>query len=166
MRPTFLIFTLCVAALTASAENKSKTPTPELEKMVRAAAEQATRQVLAEHAQREFSTDTGHAYVLKFLQSISKGVVDAMRVCDTGEFKSDASEVMILVVSAEGHIDMLFHELNNPYAQCISQHLHLPKSVPKPPSASFPVQLRVVNGPRKVSGPDEPYATMSLPDKK
>jgi hypothetical protein len=151
--------------LTANAQGKSKTPTPELEKIVRAATEQATRQVLAEHAQREFSTDAGHAYVLKFLQSISKGVVDAMHACDTREFKTDASEVMIFVVSAEGRIDLLFHELNNPYAQCFSQHLHLPKSVPKPPSASFPVQLRVVNGPRKVTGPDKPYATMSLSDK-
>jgi hypothetical protein len=166
MRHTLLVLTFCFVAFTASAQKKSNTPTPELEKIVRAAAEKATRQVLAEHAQREFSTDAGHAYVLKFLQSISRDVVNAIRACDTREFKPDASEVMIFVVSAEGHIDLLFHELNNSYAKCVSQHLHLPKSVPKPPSASFPIQLRVVNGPRKVGGPDEPYGTMSLPDKK
>ena len=166
MRTSLLVITLLAAALSASAQTKDKTPTPELEKIVRSATEQATRQVLAEHAQREFSTDAGHAYVLTFLQAISKSVVDAMHACDTREFKADASEVMIFVVSAEGHIDLLLHELKNPYAQCISQHLQLPKSVPKPPSASFPLQLRVVNGARKVNGPDEPYATMSLPDKK
>jgi hypothetical protein len=161
---TFIIVSLCLAALSAPAQKPS--PTLDLDKIAREAAEKATREVLGKEAQQKFSTDAGHAYVLKFLRAISKSVVDALGACDTREFKPDASEVMIFVVSGQGHIDLVFHELNNPYAKCISEHLHLPKNVPKPPLAHWPVQLRVLNGPRKTTGPDEPYATMSLPDKR
>jgi hypothetical protein len=134
----FSLGLVLAAAVTALSQTKKTTPTPQLENIVREAAEKATRQVLAEDAQRKFSTDAGHAYVLKFLQSISKDVVDAMRACDTREFKSAAADNIIFVISAEGHIDLLFHDTGNSYAQCIAQHLHLPKTVPKPPGKSWP----------------------------
>ncbi len=166
MRTTLILLISAATALTGAAQDKSATISPELEAIVRDATVKATHEVLGEKAQQKFSTSAGHAYVLKFLQSISKSIVEAMRACDTPAFKPDASEVMIFLVSIEGHVDSLFHEPKNPYAECIREHLHLPKIVPKPPSALFPVQVRVVNGPRKVKGPDEPFVTMSLPDKK
>jgi hypothetical protein len=81
---------------------------------LRAATNQAIRQVLTEDAQRKFSTDAGHDYVLKFLKSVGPGIIDAMHACDTADFNAKAADMIIMVVSAEGYVEMLFHDINNP----------------------------------------------------
>jgi hypothetical protein len=162
----FMSLTLIlVTAATASSESRNKTPTPELEKFAQKVADETLRQSVTDEAQRKFSTDAGHDYVMKFIKSVGKPITEALQTCGEAEFPSDATDDLVFTVSSEGQIEMLFQNTTDPYGQCIAKHLHLPKIVAKPPGKSWPIQIHLVNGPRPTQGTDQPYATLSLPDK-
>jgi hypothetical protein len=79
----------------------------------------------------------------------SKSVADAMRGCDNGDFAIGSTCDLVFIVSASGRIERVLQGSTNPFAQCIASHLYVATTVAKPPSAQWPVHVRVLHGHQK-----------------
>jgi hypothetical protein len=101
-------------------------------------------------------TATGEQYGIQFIETASKSVADAMHGCDNGNFAISSTCDLVFIISASGHIERVLEGSRNSFAQCIASHLQVPKTIAKPPSAHWPVHVRVLHGKQKgpPSNPD------------
>jgi hypothetical protein len=113
-----------------------------------AAPSQDFSSAAAESSQKA-RTAAGTQYGVKFIQTASKSVADAMRGCDNGDFAIGSTCDLVFIISASGRIERLLQGSTNPFAQCITSHLHVTKTLAKPPGAHWPVHVRVLHGRQK-----------------
>jgi hypothetical protein len=127
-------------------------------------AHAATEQEFAaasEAASKKYDGPGGRDYAIKFIGGIGKCTVDAMHACNDTNFKDGLYYDIVFIVSSEGRLERTVATVTNEYAKCIASHMKLPDSVAKPPGTSWPVQIRVLHGPRKTEGPDLPFMIFS-----
>ena len=112
-------------------------------------------------AEERFDTKAGHDYAFSFVQSAGRSLIEAMLSCKKNEFPEGLTYDLIFIVASSGHIERVLTDPSNPYAKCIAKHLKLPEAVATPPGASWPVQIRLLHGPRIPKPPDPPFVIMS-----
>lgn len=139
----------------------------DLDKIVKAAAEEGIHEVRLEtatkDAQQKFKTQKGHDYAEKFATSnAGKALVDAMNACNKRGFKPDWRHDIVFVVAANGRIEQVLSQAANQFGGCIATNFKPPKSVPNPPAAAWPVQIHLAAGPRTTADEKQPYITFSL----
>jgi hypothetical protein len=115
----------------------------------------------AAEAAHHFETPEGHAYAMTFVRDVLKATYDASQACK--QLPRDATHDIVFVVSSSGRLERTIAGGKTTYGRCLSDSLHLPERVSAPPGDHWAVQLRFVNGPRKVEGPDPPFIVLSLP---
>lgn len=115
----------------------------------------------AAEAARQFGTPEGHAYAMTFVRAVLKSTYDATQACKKSP--PDATHDIVFIVSSSGRIERTIGGGKTAYGRCLADSMHLPKRVSPPPRDHWAVQLRFVNGPRKVEGPDPPFIVLSLP---
>lgn len=103
----------------------------------------------AAESEQKARTATGEQYGIKFIQTASKSVANAMHGCDSGNFAIGSTCDLVFIISGSGRIERVLHGSANPFAQCIASHLQIPKTIAKPPSAHWPVHVRVLHGQQK-----------------
>src|SRR5947209_13490944 len=115
-------------------------------------------------AQKRFMTNAGHGYALPFMKSVGKAFYDAMQICQGNSIESFKCDV-VLVLAADGRIERTLCEDRNVFARCLLNNLHLPAKAARPPGASWPVQVHLLNRPFKsIAGrADFPALTLSPP---
>jgi hypothetical protein len=115
----------------------------------------------AAEAARHFGTSAGHAYAMTFVRDVLKATYDATQACK--QSPRDAVHDIVFIVSSSGRIERTITGGKTKYGRCLTDSMHLPERVSPPPGDHWAVQLRFVNGPRKVEGPDPPFIVLSLP---
>jgi hypothetical protein len=80
------------------------------------------------------------------MKSAGKALVPAAQACKSGSASVGAFHDVVFIVSASGRIVHIIHGQRSAYGDCITSHLHMPASVAKPPSASWPVHVRFLHG--------------------
>lgn len=115
----------------------------------------------AAEAAHHFQTPEGHAYAMTFVRDVLKATYDATQACK--QFPRDAVHDIVFVVSSSGRLERTIAGGKTTYGRCLTDSLHLPDRVSPPLGDHWAVQLRFVNGPRKVEGPDPPFIVLSLP---
>jgi hypothetical protein len=126
------------------------------------AASAQTFKAAAADAARHFGTSEGHAYAMTFVRDVLKATYDASQVFK--QSPRDAMHDFVFIVSSSGRIERTIAGGKTAYGRCLNNNMHLPERVSPPPGDHWAVQLRFVNGPRKVGGPDPPFIVLSLPD--
>jgi hypothetical protein len=99
----------------------------------------------AAQAAEKSKTGAGVQYPLKVAFSVSEQVVESMEDCGA-EFPLGSTFDFVLIVSASGHIERVLPGPISGYGKCVASHLRLPQTVARPPSASWPVHIRVLHG--------------------
>jgi len=99
----------------------------------------------AAQAAEKSKTGAGVQYPLKVTFSVSNQVIESMQDCGN-EFPLGSTFDLVLIISANGHIERVLYGPLSPYGKCITSHLSLPKTVAKPPGGSWPVQIRLLHG--------------------
>jgi hypothetical protein len=129
-----------------------------------AATEVGDYKRVSAEAQKRFMTDAGHAYALPFAKSVGKAFYGAMQICQGNSIESLKCDV-VLVLAADGKVERTLCEDTNVFARCLLNNLHLPAKVARPPGASWPVQVHLLNRPlhRKAGVPDFPALTLTPP---
>jgi hypothetical protein len=125
-----------------------------------AAPPQSFKSAAAEAA-RHFGTPEGHAYAMTFVRAVLKATYDASQACK--QSPPNAIHDIVFIVSSSGHIERTIAGGKSAYGRCLADRMHLPDQISPPPGDHWAVQLRFVNGPRKVEGPDPPFIVLSLP---
>jgi hypothetical protein len=115
----------------------------------------------AARAEEKFHTTAGHDYAFLFVQHAGRSLIEAMLSCNKSEFPEGLAYDLIFIVGSTGHTDRVLANPSNPYAECIASHLKLPDTVPTPPEASWPVEIRLLHGTRIPKPPDPPFIIMS-----
>lgn len=144
--PRLLALICCIVTVAASA----------------VAAPAKTFKAAATEAARHFGTPEGHAYAMTFVREVLKATYDATQACK--QSPRDAVHDIVFIVSSSGRIERTFAGAKSRYGRCLTDSMHLPDRVAAPPGDHWAVQLRFVNGPRKVENPDPPFIVLSLPD--
>ncbi|HYR22471.1 MAG TPA: hypothetical protein VEP30_06070 [Chthoniobacterales bacterium] len=93
------------------------------------------------------STHEGSRYAEKFSDWSTEPMLHAMDVCESHPFSNRYCDI-IAVVAADGHIRRLLFSPSNSYVECVRKDLRLGAVAPKPPGDSWPVQIRLIDGPR------------------
>jgi len=93
------------------------------------------------------STHEGSRYATKFSDWSTEPMLHAMDVCESHPFTNRYCDI-VAVVAADGHIRRLLFAPGNPYQACVRKNLRLGAVAPKPPGDSWPVQIRLIDGPR------------------
>jgi hypothetical protein len=123
---------LCITfAVIASASNAADAPS-----FAAAAASSAEK----------FKTDHGEHYGIAFMKSAGKGLVPAAQACRDSAVSLGSYHDIVFIVSASGRIERTIHGERSEYGDCVTSHLHMPNSVAKPPSDSWPIQVRFFHG--------------------
>ena len=115
----------------------------------------------AAEAALHFGTPEGHAYAMTFVRAVLKATYDASQACK--QSPRDAIHDIVFIVSASGHIERTIAGGKSSYGRCLADSMHLPDQISPPPGDHWAVQVRFVNGPRKVEGSDPPFIVLSLP---
>jgi len=116
----------------------------------------------AEAAQKySLPTPGGSDYAVKFSDWSTKPMLHAMNVCGSQPFSNRYCDV-IAVVAADGHVRRLLFSPSNSYVDCVRRDLRLGVVAPKPPGDTWPVQIRLIDGPRpRYKGGDKPFIILS-----
>ena len=107
----------------------------------------------------KFNTPEGGQYGIAFMKSAGKTLVAAMHACDSADFAVASSQDVVFIVSASGQIEYMVRGQSSRYGDCIVGMLRSLKSVAKPPSGSWPIQVRFLHG-RKPPG-NPPFMVIS-----
>jgi hypothetical protein len=103
----------------------------------------------------------GSRYAEKFSDWSTEPMLHAMNVCESHPFSNKYCDI-IAVVAADAHIHRLLFSPTNPYVDCAGKYLRLGAVPPRPPGDSWPVQIRLIDGPRpKYNGDDKPFIILS-----
>src|ERR1043166_6457178 len=92
-------------------------------------------------------TSEGYDYAAKFAHWGAEAMMHRMDVCQSHPFSNRYCDI-IAVVAADGHIRRLLFSPSNPYVDCMRKDLRLGAVAPRPPRDSWPVQIRLIDGPR------------------
>jgi len=113
-------------------------------------------------AAKKFDTKEGYEYVKKFEDWIGLPVsgdaaVHALETCGSipnTELHCD----IIFLIGADGRIRKMLFGPNNRYTQCVSKNFRTSGKAPKPPTDSWPIQIRLIDGVRpRYKGGDAPF---------
>src|SRR5438105_12565403 len=118
---------------------------------------------LSAEAAEKYSLPThrGSQYAAKFSDWSTEPMLHATEVCQSHPFSNRYCDI-IAVVAADGHVRRLLFSPSNPYVDCIRKELRLSAVAPRPPADSWPVQVRLIDGPRpKYKGGDKPVIILS-----
>ena len=103
----------------------------------------------------------GKDYAAKFSDWSTEPMLHAMNACGSQPFTNRYCDI-IAVVAADGHVRRLLFSPRNSYVACVQKDLRLGAVAPKPPADSWPVQIRLIDGPRpKYKGGDKPFIILS-----
>ncbi|MEY2565039.1 MAG: hypothetical protein QOH88_3232 [Verrucomicrobiota bacterium] len=120
------------------------------ETLSRAAAEKYT---LPNHA--------GSQYAEKFSDWSTKPMLHAMTACESHPPSNRYCDILA-VVGADGHLRRVLFSPANSYVDCVRKDLRLGAVAPKPPGENWPVQIRLLDGPRpKPKEGDRPFIILS-----
>jgi hypothetical protein len=112
-------------------------------------------------AAKHYDAKGGKDYAGKFSDWSSQPMLHAMGVCESHP-RSNRYCDMIAVVAVDGHVQRLLFSPSNPFVECVQKNLRLGTVAPKPPGESWPVQIRLIDGPRpKYKGGDKPFIILS-----
>ena len=89
----------------------------------------------------------GSQYATKFSDWSTEPMLHAMDVCRSHPPSNRYCDI-ITVVGADGHVQRLLFSPSNSYVDCVRKDLRLGAIAPKPPGDSWPVQIRLIDGPR------------------
>jgi hypothetical protein len=98
----------------------------------------------AQSAER-FNADQGQ-YGIAFMKSAGTALVSAAQACKSSSAPVGLYHDIVFIVSASGRIEHVIHGQRSAYGDCVTSHLHIPKSVAKPPSGSWPIHVRFLHG--------------------
>ena len=115
----------------------------------------------AAQAANHFGTPAGHKYAMTFVRAVLKATYDATQACK--QSPPDAIHDIVFIVSSSGRIERTIAGGKSAYGRCLAERMHLPDKIAPPPGDHWAIQLRFVNGPRKIEGPDPPFIVLSLP---
>jgi hypothetical protein len=118
---------------------------------------------LSVEAAKKYSmpTHAGSQYATAFSDWSTKPMLHAMDVCQTRPSSNRYCDI-IAVVAADGHVSHLLFSPTNAYVDCVRKDLRLGAVAPRPPADSWPVQVRLIDGPRpKYKGGDKPFIILS-----
>src|SRR5215471_4667373 len=101
----------------------------------------------AAEAKYTLPTHEGSRYAEKFSDWSTKPMLHAMDVCQSRPNSNRYCDI-IAVVAANGHIQRVLFSPRNSYVDCVRKDLQLGAVAPKPPGDSWPVQIRLIDGPR------------------
>lgn len=117
---------------------------------------------LSAAAAEHYDAKGGKDYATRFSDWSTKPMLHTMDVCASPQFTNRYCDI-IAVVAADGHIQRLLFAPSDPYEACVQKNLKLGVVAPKPPSDSWPVQIRLIDGPRpKYKGGDKPFIILSF----
>jgi hypothetical protein len=103
----------------------------------------------------------GYDYAAKFSDWSTKPMLHAMGVCESRPPSNRYCDIIALVAS-DGHVRRLVFSPSNLYVDCVRRDLRLGVVAPKPPGEDWPVQIRLIDGPRpKYKGGDKPFIILS-----
>ena len=136
---------ITLAAIVASAANAADAPS-----FAAAAANSA----------KNFKTDQGGQYGIAFMKSAGKALVPTTQACKSSSAPVGSYHDIVFIVSASGRIEHSIHGQRSAYGDCITAHLHLPATVAKPPSDSWPIHVRFLHG-SQGRGEQAPYMVVS-----
>jgi hypothetical protein len=103
----------------------------------------------------------GKDYAAKFSDWSTEPMLHAMNACGSQPFSNRYCDI-IAVVAADGHVRRLLFSPSNSYVDCIRKDLRLGAVAPRPPADSWPVQIRIIDGPRPIyKGGDKPFIILS-----
>lgn len=126
-----MYITLAVIAAVTSAGNAADEPS-----FAAAAAKSAD----------QFNSGKGGQYGIAFMKNAGKALYQAAQGCRDSGARPGAYHDVVFIVSASGHINQTIHGQRSAYGDCVTAHLRMPKAVAKPPSDSWPIQVRFVHG--------------------
>jgi hypothetical protein len=116
---------------------------------------------LSVSAAQHYDAKGGKDYAAKFSDWSTKAMLHAMDVCGSQPSTNRYCDI-IAVVATDGRIRRVLFAPSNPYAECVRKDLRLGGVAPRPPSDSWPVQIRLIDGPRpKYKGGDKPFIILS-----
>jgi hypothetical protein len=116
---------------------------------------------LSAAAAQHYDAKGGKDYAAKFSDWSTQPMLHAMDVCESQPSTNRYCDI-IAVVAADGHIRRVLFAPSNTYAECVRKDLRLGAVAPKPPSDSWPIQIRLIDGPRpKYKGGDKPFIILS-----
>jgi hypothetical protein len=103
----------------------------------------------------------GKDYAAKFSDWSTEPMLHAMNACGSQPFSNRYCDI-IAIVAADGHVRRWLYSPSNSYADCVRKDLRLGAVAPKPPEDNWPVQIRLIDGPRpKYKGGDKPFIILS-----
>ena len=98
----------------------------------------------------------GYQYIIKFEDWISNAAVEALEACGSYPNTNLTCDI-VFVVGADGHIKRTLFGPRNRYRDCVASHFRTSGSAPKPPGDSWSVQIRLIDGRRRISKADPPF---------
>jgi hypothetical protein len=125
------------------------------------AASRGDFESLSADAAHRYDAKGGKDYAAKFSDWSTKPMLHAIEMCESHPFSNRYCDIIALVGS-DGHIRRLLFSPSSPYGECVQKDLRLGTVAPKPPAESWPVQIRLIDGPRpKYKGGDKPFIILS-----
>ncbi len=112
-------------------------------------------------AAEHYDAKGGKDYAAEFSDWSTKPMLHAMDMCESHPSSNRYCDI-IAVIAVDGHVRRLLFSPRNPYVECVQKDLRLGALAPKPPADSWPVQIRLIDGPRpKYKGGDKPFIILS-----
>jgi hypothetical protein len=125
------------------------------------AASRSDFESLSAGAAHHYDAKGGKDYAAKFSDWSTKPMLHAMEVCESHPFSNRYCDI-IAVVGGDGQLRRLLFSPSGPYVECVQKDLRLGAVAPKPPAEFWPVQIRLIDGPRpKYKGGDKPFIILS-----
>ena len=127
------------------------------------AAGQGDFATLSVEAAKKYSlpAHAGSQYAEKFSDWSTEPMLHAMKVCESHPSSNRYCDI-IAVVASDGHVRRLLFSPENSYVDCVRKDLRLGAVAPRPPADPWPVQVRLIDGPRpKYKGGDKPFIILS-----
>jgi hypothetical protein len=125
------------------------------------AASHSDFESLSADAAHHYDAKGGKDYAAKFSDWSTEPMLHAMNVCGSQPFTNRYCDILA-VMAADGHIQRVLFSPSNSYVDCVRKDLRIGAVAPKPPSDAWPVQIRLIDGPRpKYKGGDKPFIILS-----
>jgi hypothetical protein len=98
----------------------------------------------------------GYEYIIKFEDWISDSAVEALEACGSYPNTNLTCDI-VFIIGADGHIKRTLFGPKNRYRDCVASHFRTSGVAPKPPADSWPVQIRLIDGRRRILKSDPPF---------
>ena len=108
-----------------------------------------------------FESGRGGEYGIAFMKSAGQALTKAAQACADSTAPVGSYHDVVFIVSASGQIQQIIQGQRSAYGDCIISHLHMPESVAKPPSDTWPIQIRFLH---RALGEDEHPVFMVVAD--